>query len=72
MIAGANRQGTRSPSNGQTVGGTLHRRAHGSTMAGPMWAEAMRAVQDELPDRDVHAAVRAPRATQTLDVQAPT
>ena len=50
MIAGANQQGHRITLNGQSVGGTYIDVAHGSTVAGPMWARAMRAVQDDLPD----------------------
>lgn len=48
-IAGANSVGTPITLNGQLVGGTYIDVAHGSTLAGPMWAEAMRAVQDLLP-----------------------
>ena len=50
MIAGANQQGQPITLNGQTVGGRIIGAAFGSTVAGPMWAQAMRAVQDDLPD----------------------
>ena len=50
MIAGANQQGHWVTLNGQTVGGRFVSSAAGSTLAGPMWAEAMRAIQDQLPD----------------------
>ena len=49
MIAGANQQGHWVTLNGQTVGGRFVSTAAGSTLAGPMWAEAMRAIQDRLP-----------------------
>ena len=49
MIAGANSRGTPITLNGQTVGGRYIDVAHGSTVAGPMWALAMRAIQDKLP-----------------------
>ena len=52
MIAGANREGKPIPLNGQTVGGQYIVSAHGSTTAGPMWADAMRPIQDLLPDVD--------------------
>ncbi len=49
MIAGANQLGHWITLNGQQVGGSYIDVAHGSTVAGPMWALAMRAVQDDLP-----------------------
>ena len=49
MIAGANQQGHWITLNGQTVGGQYVGTAHGSTTAGPMWADAMRRIQDLLP-----------------------
>lgn len=52
MIAGANQEGHWMSLNGQTVGGAYVSAAHGSTTAGPMWADAMRAVQDLVPYRD--------------------
>ena len=50
MVAGANQQGHWVTLNGQRVGGRYIDVAHGSTVAGPMWAIAMRGVQDMLPD----------------------
>ncbi len=50
MIAGANSQGQPITLNGRTVGGRTIGQAFGSTVAGPMWAQAMRAVQDSLPN----------------------
>ncbi|HEX2896345.1 MAG TPA: transglycosylase domain-containing protein [Marmoricola sp.] len=52
MIAGANQLGHWITLNGQTVGGSYIATAHGSTTAGPMWADAMRAIQDLLPNED--------------------
>jgi len=52
MIAGANQFGVPITLNGQTVGGRYIATAHGSTDAGPMWADAMRAIQDLLPNED--------------------
>ncbi len=52
MIAGANQLGHWVTLNGQTIGGQYVATAHGSTNAGPMWADAMRAIQDLLPDTD--------------------
>jgi membrane peptidoglycan carboxypeptidase len=52
MIAGANSEGHWVTLNGQTIGGRYVATAHGSTNAGPMWADAMRAIQDLLPDVD--------------------
>ena len=49
MIAGANSKGTPITLNGQSVGGRYIDVAHGSTVAGPMWALAMRKVQDLIP-----------------------
>ena len=49
MVAGANQEGHWVTLNGQSVGGHYIDVAHGSTVAGPMWALAMRAIQDKLP-----------------------
>ena len=66
MIAGANSKGTPITLNGQTVGGRYVNVAFGSTVAGPMWAGAMRGVQDLLPSEDF--STPAPRDT-TSDIQ---
>jgi membrane peptidoglycan carboxypeptidase len=58
MIAGANSDGHWVTLNGQTVGGQYVASAFGSTTAGPMWADAMRAVQDLLPDLDFVPPIR--------------
>lgn len=56
MIAGANRQGHEVTLNYQTVGdAAVGDNAYGSTLAGPMWRDAMRAIEDLLPDVDFHA-----------------
>ncbi|MDQ6933752.1 MAG: transglycosylase domain-containing protein [Actinomycetota bacterium] len=52
VIAGANQQGHPVSLNNQVVGGQFVATAHGSTTAGPMWADAMRAVQDLIPYAD--------------------
>jgi membrane peptidoglycan carboxypeptidase len=52
MIAGANQDGHWVTLNGQVVGGSYIGTAHGSTTAGPMWADAMHAIQDLLPATD--------------------
>ena len=52
MIAGANQEGQPITLNGQTLNGRYVPSAHGSTTAGPMWADAMREIQDLLPDLD--------------------
>jgi membrane peptidoglycan carboxypeptidase len=52
MIAGANSKGHPLTLNGQTIGGVYIQGAHGSTNAGPIWGDAMKAVQDYLSDED--------------------
>lgn len=49
MIAGANDSGTWTTLNGQTVGGSYISSAYGSTVAGPMWGDAMHVIQQWLP-----------------------
>jgi membrane peptidoglycan carboxypeptidase len=50
MIAGANSLGHPITLNGQYVGGTYIARAFGSTQAGPIWGQAMHAIESLLPD----------------------
>ena len=50
MIAGANSQGHHITLNQQTIGGSFISGAHGSTTAGPVWGDAMKAVERFLPD----------------------
>ena len=52
MLAGANSLGHPITLNGQFVGGTYISRAFGSTQAGPIWGDAMKVVDDYLPDVD--------------------
>ncbi|GAC1526173.1 MAG: transglycosylase domain-containing protein [Marmoricola sp.] len=49
VVAGVNSQGYPASLNGVLLNGVNHGVAHGSTVAGPMWAQAMRAVQDLIP-----------------------
>jgi membrane peptidoglycan carboxypeptidase len=55
MLAGANGQGHWLSLNGQTVGGTYIAGAHGSTNAGPIWGDAMKAIEKWLPNEDFHS-----------------
>jgi membrane peptidoglycan carboxypeptidase len=50
MIAGANRLGHWVTLNGQLLAGSYVPTAHGSTTAGPMWYDAMKVIQQWLPD----------------------
>lgn len=52
MVAGANSVGEPISLNGQTIGGSTIGAAFGSTVAGPIWGDAMQAIQDTLPDTD--------------------
>jgi membrane peptidoglycan carboxypeptidase len=52
MLAGANSLGHWITLNGQYVGGQYISRAFGSTYAGPIWAGAMQAIDDYLPDAE--------------------
>jgi hypothetical protein len=52
MVAGANQQGHWVTLNGQSLNGACVDTAFGSTVAGPMWAQAMRAVDEFLPNDD--------------------
>jgi len=52
MIAGANQFGSWIPLAGQTVGGNYVATATGSGFAGPMWAQAMHAIQHKLDYED--------------------
>jgi membrane peptidoglycan carboxypeptidase len=52
MIAGANSKGYWITLNGQQLKGGYVATAHGSTTAGPMWGDAMHAIQQWLPNED--------------------
>ena len=64
MLAGANRAGHWRTLNGQYVGGTYIDGAHGSTNAGPIWGDAMKQVENLLPDARFHKPAPEP-AIQT-------
>ena len=51
MIAGANQEGQPIPLAGQTVVAAYHHDASGSGIAGPMWGDAMRAIEQWPPTR---------------------
>ena len=70
MIAGANQQGHWVTLNGQSVGGNYVASAAGSTLAGPMWALAMRAIQDDLPYEDFNPP-SPPSAEEDIAVPIP-
>ena len=52
MIGGANDEGTPLSLNGQYVGGSYIGEAFGSTVAGPMWNDAMEVIDQHLDDKD--------------------
>lgn len=52
VIAGADQLGNQITLNGQYVGGSYVSSAFGSTLAGPMWADAMQTIDDYLPQED--------------------
>ena len=65
MIAGATKDGQRPMElAGQTIGGNYIYSVSGSGFAGPMWAEAMQAIQGTFPDTDFVA----PDATEVEGV----
>ena len=67
MIAGANCKGHRITLNGQTVGGAYISGALGSTNAGPIWGDAMKAIAQYLPDTDFTEPTRPTIAGQRRD-----
>lgn len=52
MIAGANKEGQPITLNGQTIGPSYVSAAFGSTLAGPMWGDAMKVIEQWLDDED--------------------
>ncbi|WP_109507938.1 penicillin-binding protein [Nocardioides speluncae] len=50
MIAGANFDGQPITLNGQSIGGSYISSAYGSTVAGPQWGDAMKVIEQWLPD----------------------
>ena len=69
MIAGANSKGEWITLNGQTIGGQFVASAFGSTNAGPMWGDAMKAIEPMLPDTNF--SVPDPTAIQGRLVTVP-
>jgi membrane peptidoglycan carboxypeptidase len=69
MIAGANSKGEWITLNGQSLGGGYVASAFGSTVAGPMWGDAMKVIQKWLPDTDF--ATPDPTAIQGRMVAVP-
>ncbi len=69
MIAGANSKGEWITLNGQTIGGQFVASAFGSTNAGPMWGDAMKAIEPILPDTNF--SVPDPTAIQGRLVTVP-
>ncbi len=65
MVAGANAQGHPQSLKGQVVGGSYRSTAFGSTVAGPMWASAMRAIAQELPDENFRSPTTGPSTAAT-------
>jgi membrane peptidoglycan carboxypeptidase len=55
MVAGANEFGEWVSLNGQYVGGSYISSAFGSTVAGPIWGDAMSAISAKLPYEDFQA-----------------
>jgi membrane peptidoglycan carboxypeptidase len=55
MVAGANQFGEWVSLNGQVVGGSYIGEAFGSTVAGPIWGDAMAAISAKLPYEDFQA-----------------
>jgi membrane peptidoglycan carboxypeptidase len=52
MIAGANQEGSPSSIIGKSIGGVTLYEASGSGTAGPMWGDAMKVIEQWLPDED--------------------
>ncbi len=52
MIAGANIEGRPITLNGQVIGPSFVSAAFGSTLAGPMWGDAMKEIDDYLADQE--------------------
>lgn len=55
MVAGANALGTPITLNNQSIGGSYIDSAFGSTVAGPIWGDAMAAISAKLPYEDFQA-----------------
>ncbi|HEY0902895.1 MAG TPA: transglycosylase domain-containing protein [Marmoricola sp.] len=68
MVAGANQEGHWVTLNGQSLAGRFVSSAFGSTVAGPMWADAMREIQDLLPDEDFVEPIRTSQSSPELSI----
>lgn len=55
MVAGANSLGHWVTLNGQSIGGSYVNSAFGSTVAGPIWGDAMNAISSKIPYEDFNA-----------------
>lgn len=71
MIAGANAQGHPQSLKGQVIGGSYRSTAFGSTVAGPMWASAMRAIAQRLPDENFVRPTTGPAVAPAGAAQPP-
>ncbi|KAJ1684647.1 hypothetical protein LUZ63_020402 [Rhynchospora breviuscula] len=69
MVAGANSKGTPITLNYQNVGGVYAGRAFGSTVAGPLWGDAMKGISKYLDGKDF---VRPTRTGTTFSGNSPT
>jgi membrane peptidoglycan carboxypeptidase len=69
VVAGVNQVGHPHTLNGVSVGGSVIGTAHGSTVAGPMWADAMRPIQDLVPFRDFTPPAPPPNQSGVPAVQ---
>jgi membrane peptidoglycan carboxypeptidase len=54
MLAGVNSAGHWQSLNGMTIGGQYVAQAHGSSNAGPIWGDAMKAIEQMLPNERFH------------------
>jgi len=70
MIAGANSAGHWITLNGQSLNGTYVDTAHGSTTAGPMWGDAMHAIDQLLPIETFHPVDPAVVRGETVAIPA--
>jgi membrane peptidoglycan carboxypeptidase len=70
MLAGVNSAGHWMSLNGMTIGGQYVAQAHGSSNAGPIWGDAMKAIEGMLPNLHFHRP--NPRTIQGQMVTLPT
>jgi len=72
MVAGANQYGQPIPLGNQTVGGQYISSASGSGVAGPLWGDAMKAIEQWLPDATFNAPNLSELVGQQLTVPSTT